>query len=75
MVAELLYALCKENVGRLVSQIVLFVHDFAFFFLWHGMLLAIHHLFIKFSQSVGNFSLAPDLENLCFYIIYLLFFR
>ena len=25
MVAELLYALCKENVGRLVSQRVLFV--------------------------------------------------
>ena len=25
MVAELLYALCKENVGRLVSQIVLFL--------------------------------------------------
>ena len=24
MVAELLYALCKENVGRLVSQRVLF---------------------------------------------------
>ena len=33
------------------------------FFLWHGMLTAIQHLFIRSSQSARNCSLAPKMEN------------